>query len=163
MQVVENKEKKLIAPHCISTELHVVFQRGQRGGVALHTAAQREETHSPGTDRDVSGSGETGWRQHTHYRGSHGGKSWMTNPCVLLSSTKKPCACPATPPLLLDVTTAFNLITLLWLKRSKKTEVSVAVITKSYLDLLQSPLTPCDSAVRPLNHPWPTQQMSMGR
>lgn len=94
MQVGENEGKKMLLTAYINWVAYCILERTGGSG-ALHTAAWREEILSPGIDRDVSGSGETCWRQYTHYRGSHGGKSWMTNPCVLLTSTKKPCACPA--------------------------------------------------------------------
>lgn len=95
--------------------------------MASRTAAWREESCFPGTDRGVSGPGDPCWSQHTHYRGSYGGKPRMRNPCVLLSSTKKSCACPGTPPLLLDVTTA----RISWLKCSNKPEISVAATAMS--------------------------------
>lgn len=141
----------------------MLYFREDRGEWALRAAACREETLFPGTDRDVSGSGDTCWRQYTHYRGSHGGKSWMTNPVCCWAPQRSPVPYQPTPPLLLDVITAFNLITLSWLKWFKKTEISVPITTKSYLDLLQSLLTPCDSAERPLNHPRPSPQPSLGR
>lgn len=102
----EGEKIKEIAPRCISTELCVALHGGQRGDGAPCTAAWRDKTCFSSTDGDVNGPGHMCWLQHIHHKANHGGKSLIINPCVLLTSTKKPCVCPGTPAPLLDVTRA---------------------------------------------------------
>lgn len=138
MQVGENKEKTNGSSLHVSTELHVVFQRGQKG-VGLYIQQHRERRPFPLAQTGMWVDQDRHAGVSTPITGAAMGANpeWQT-PVYCWAPQRSPVPAQPTPPLLQDVTTAFNLITLSWLKCSKKTEISVPVTTESYLDLLPS-------------------------